>query len=155
MVLTEILNRPTVSSLGISFSMAIWLLTATAGCSGNHGESTAMDSIERSLPVVRGSQLNTYLQGSESPVLVEFGVDFNCPRCAQTKSDAVRLREALEGNVDVIRVDFNANAQMVAQLGGTVCPTYVLFDQGEPVITRSFPVSMDILESEILRLHDQ
>ena len=155
MVLTAISNRPTVSSLGASFSLLIWLLTATVGCSGNHGETTAMDTIERSLPVVRGSQLNTYLQGSESPVLVEFGVDFNCPRCAQTKSDAVRLREALEGNVDVIRVDFNANGQMVAQLGGTVCPTYVLFDQGEPVITRSFPVSMDLLESEILRLNDQ
>ncbi|MEE2938406.1 MAG: thioredoxin domain-containing protein [Planctomycetota bacterium] len=114
-----------------------------------------MNTIERSLPVVRGSQLDKYLQGSESLVLVEFGVDFNCPRCAQTKSDAVRLREALEGNVDVIRVDFNANAHMVAQLGGTVCPTYVLFDQGTPIITRSFPVSMDLLESEILRLSDQ
>ena len=155
MGLAEISNIPRVFRLGASFSFVIWLLTATVGCSGNQEKTTAMDTIESSLPVVRGNQLNTYLQGSETPVLVEFGVDFNCPRCAQTKSEAVRLREALEGNVDVIRVDFNANAQMVAQLGGTVCPTYVLFDQGAPVITRSFPVSMDLLESEILRLNDQ
>ena len=95
--------------------------------------------------------MSGYVQSSETPVLVEFGVDFNCPRCAQTKSDVVHLRDSLEGEVDVVRVDFNANVQMVSQLGGTICPTYVLFDQGEPVLTRSFPLSIDLLEGEILR----
>ena len=73
-------NRPTLFSLGASFSLLIWSLTATLGCSGNHGETTAMNTVERSLPVVRGSQLDTYLEGSKSLVLVEFGVDYNCPR---------------------------------------------------------------------------
>lgn len=120
------------------------------GCGANDdgGEIRAFDA---SLPVIRGGQLNEYVRTSKSPVLVEFGVDFNCPRCAQTKSDVVLLRESLEDQVDVVRVDFNANAQTVARLGGSVCPTYVLFSKGEPVIVRSFPISIDLLADEIHR----
>ncbi len=51
----------------------------------------------------------------------------------------------------VIRVDFNANAAMISQLGGTICPAYVWFDRGKPVFTRSFPVSVEQLESEVQR----
>lgn len=133
----------------------IWLLAVVVGC-GPADRNTAIPATpEDRLPVISGSRLSDYVRGSSSPVLVEFGVDFNCPRCAQTKSDIVRLRETFEGDVDVVRVDFNANAQMVARLGGTVCPTYVLFDGDEPVLTRSFPVSIDLLEGEILRLTEK
>lgn len=121
------------------------------GCSPGGEDVASQHANDVGLPSVGGSQLQGYVQASEMPVLVEFGVDFNCPRCAKTKSNIVQLRETLEGEVDVIRVDFNANAQMVAQLGGTICPTYVLFENAEPVITRSFPVSIDLLEGEILR----
>ncbi|EMI16837.1 hypothetical protein RMSM_06232 [Rhodopirellula maiorica SM1] len=133
-------------------SLVVCFLTIIVGCGVSRVEPTSTDTIENELPVLSGEQLSEYVQASKSPVLVEFGVNFNCPRCAQTKRDVVRLRESLEGNVDVIRVDFNANAQRVGQLGGTICPTYVLFDQGKPVITRSFPLSIDLLEGEVLRL---
>ena len=121
------------------------------GCGSATQESGEQVESFVQLPVISGGELNDYVRASESPVLVEFAVNFNCPRCAQTKSHLVRLREKLEGEVDVVRVDFNANAQMVAQLGGTICPTYVLFDDAEPVMTRSFPISIDLLEGEILR----
>ncbi|QEF96287.1 Thioredoxin [Stieleria maiorica] len=127
------------------------LLMAIVGCGGAPADPTTTDANHARLPVVSGSQLTQYVQASDSPVLVEFGVDFNCPRCAQTKRDVMRLRDTLQGDIDVIRVDFNANAQTVAELGGTVCPTYVLFDRGNPVLTRSFPVSIELLEGEILR----
>lgn len=126
-------------------------VVAIAGCRPNPEEPATSVAVEPGLPIVSGSQLNEYLHASESPVLVEFGVDFNCPRCAQTKSDVVRLRETLEGDVDVVRVDFNSNAQKVVELGGTICPTYVLFDRGKHVLTRSYPVSIDLLEVEILQ----
>ncbi|WP_345689420.1 thioredoxin family protein [Novipirellula caenicola] len=142
----------TVFAQRVSGSLLVCFLTAMVGCGVSRVEPTSTDTIENGLPVISGKQLDEYVRASKSPVLVEFGVDFNCPRCAQTKSDVVRLRESLQGNIDVIRVDFNANAQRVAQLGGTICPTYVLFDQGEPVITRSFPISIDLLEGEVLRL---
>jgi hypothetical protein len=109
-----------------------------------------MDNV--SLSVVSGSQLRRFVHESELPVLVEFGVDFNCPRCQQVKSDVVALSERLDQRVEVVRVDFNANASLVARLGGTICPTYVLFQNGEPVLTRSFPISMDLLEGEVKRL---
>lgn len=133
----------------------ISLLAVAVGCGPADQNSKRPATLEARLPVISGSRLSEYVRGSSSPVLVEFGVDFNCPRCVQTKSDIVRLRETLQGDVDVVRVDFNANAQMGARLGGTVCPTYVLFDRDEPVLTRSFPVSIDLLEGEILRLIEE
>ncbi len=129
------------------FSQVICIITvAMIGC-------TQTDSIEtdesRSLPVVRGSQLELYVAQSEVPVLVEFGVDFQCDRCRQMKTPILDLGDRFKGRAEVIRVDFNANAKMVSQLGGGVCPTYVLFQDGKPIHTESFPVSADILESRL------
>ena len=133
------------------FSLVALLAGAVVGCGFEDERESNLDTIEVGLPVVSGRRLTEYLNASESPVLVEFGVDFNCPRCAQTKGDVVRLRDTLKGDVNVIRVDFNTNAQTVAKLGGTICPTYVLFDKGTHVLTRSFPVSLDLLEGDVLR----
>lgn len=135
-----------------STQFAAFLLTLAIGCDVSDVASTVTVADQEALHVVSGSQLNAYVRKSASPLLVEFGVDLNCPRCAQTKSDVLQLSETLDGVVDVIRVDFNANVQRVTQLGGTICPTYVLFDKGEPVLTRSFPVSIDLIEGEILRI---
>ncbi len=65
------------------------------------------------------------------------------------------LGDRFKGRAGVIRVDFNANAKMVSQLGGGVCPTYVLFQDGKPIHTESFPVSADILESRLSEIIDQ
>lgn len=127
------------------------IAVAIVGCGTKKEESASTNKVENGLPVISGSQLNEYLIENSLPVLVEFGVDFNCSRCAQTKNAVLDLRESLSGEVDVIRVDFSSNAQTVAELGGTICPTYVLFDQGKPVLTRSFPVSIGVLEGDILR----
>ena len=131
--------------------LAPLLMGAAVGCGVKDEQGAGPDEIEIGLPVVSGSRLTEYLNASESPVLVEFGVDFNCPRCAQTRSDVVRLRDTLKGHADVIRVDFNSNAQTVAKLGGSICPTYVLFDKGAHVLTRSFPDSLDLLEGDVFR----
>jgi len=140
-----------VSSTRICVFHLVCSLIALVGCQAGQEEPDGIDPSELGLPVIRGSQLQEYVQVSEKPVLVEFGVDFNCPRCAQTKNSVVQLKENWEDQLDVIRVDFHANAQTVARLGGTVCPTYVLFDQGQPVLTKSFPVSIDLLEGQILQ----
>ena len=103
----------------------------------------------RALPVVRGAELERYLAEADGLVLVEFGVDFQCERCRQMKTPMVDLAERLEGRAEVIRVDFNANVEMVSRLGGTVCPTYVVFQDGNPIHTESFPVSAEILESRL------
>ena len=132
-------------------SFLVCIAVAVVGGGTKNGESASLNTGVNGLPVISGSQLTEYLTENSLPVLVEFGVDFNCSRCAQTKNDVLRLRESLRGDVDVVRVDFNSNAQTVAELGGTICPTYVLFDSGKHVFTRSFPVAIGLLEGEILR----
>ncbi|MCP4096128.1 MAG: hypothetical protein GY748_07790 [Planctomycetaceae bacterium] len=131
--------------------LTLCLASAVIGCGSPEQIATTESRSEMPLPVVRGSELAQYLRASELPVLVEFGVDVNCSRCAQTKNGVERLRESLHGSVDVVRVDFSSNAQTVAKLGGTICPTYVLFDGTKNVLTRSFPVSIGLLEGEVMR----
>ena len=133
-------------------SSAVLIACITLGCSPSADNESDSAINHASLTVVNGSQLTTFVQESELPVLVEFGVDYSCPRCQQVRSDVVDLSERLDRQVKVVRVDFNANAGLVARLGGTICPTYVLFQNGEPIVTRSFPVSMDLLENEIEEL---
>ncbi len=139
----------------INAIVAVALAVCQIGCSASSeiaSESGQHDVSLPVVPVVRGSQLESYVAKSERPVLVEFGVDYNCPRCQQVKSDVVQLGERFAERVDVVRVDFNANAAWVAKLGGTICPTYVLFQNGRPVLTRSFPVSIDLIEGEVERM---
>ena len=72
-----------------------------------------------------------------------------CDRCRQMNTPILDLGDRFEGRAELIRVDFNANVKMVSQLGGNICPTYVLFQDGNPILTESFPVSVDILESRL------
>ena len=67
------------------------------------------------------------------------------------KSEVFQLRERFKARVNVVRVDFNSNLPLVSKLGGTICLTYVLYVKGKPILTRSFPVSIEMLESEIDR----
>ncbi|QDT10064.1 thioredoxin family protein [Stieleria marina] len=116
------------------------------GCSGSNVETVAEAP---SLTTVRGSELQSFVAESELPVLVEFGVDYQCERCRQMKQPVVDLGGQFEGRAKVVRVDFNTNAKLVSQYGGTICPTYVFFQGGEPVRTESFPISADLLASHL------
>ena len=70
------------------------------------------------------------------------------------KPSVIQLAEKYKKSVDVVRVDFTNNIELVTKYGGTVCPTYVLFEkeQPEPVFSQSFPASRDVLETELLAL---
>ncbi len=133
--------------LHVACMFAVTLIGCTQPVSSETKESP-------SLSVVHGSQLESYVAQSDVPVLVEFGVDFQCERCRQMKSPVVDLAERFKGKADVIRVDFSANSAMVSRLGGTICPTYVLYCDGKPVKTASFPISTDILESHLIEVTD-
>ena len=133
----------------VRFFIGCSCLFMISGCNNN---DTGQDTEQASLPVVRGSELSTFVENSDLPVLVEFGVDYRCERCARMRSDIVGLGQRFEGRVNVVRVDYNANVQMVAELGGTICPTYVFFKDGKPVQTESFPTSADMLQSWLEQL---
>ena len=133
----------------VRFFIGFSCLFMISGCNNN---DTGQDIEQASLPVVRGSELSAFVENSDLPVLVEFGVDYQCERCARMRSDIVDLGQRFEGRVNVVRVDYNANVQMVAELGGTICPTYVFFKDGKPVQTESFPTSADMLQSRLEQL---
>ena len=105
-----------------------------------------------SLTEISGDELERYVADSSGPVLVEFGVDFNCERCESMRDDVVRLAASYINKADIVRVDFTGNPALVAQYGGTVCPTYVLFNNGQPVSIHSFPTTIESLESELASL---
>ena len=73
---------------------------------------------------------------------------------SEAEKRSKKLAEKYQDSVDVVRVDFANNVDLVAKYGGTICPTYVLFEkeQLEPVFTQSFPTSGDVLEAELLAL---
>ena len=128
-------------------SVAIFSLALIfAGCVDPNG---AEPSDDRALPIVSGSKLEEFVSTSELPVLVEFGVDYQCERCWQMKPSVVDLGERFLGRASVIRVDYNLNPGLVAKYGGTICPTYVFFQDGQPVRTESFPTSSDLLASHL------
>lgn len=129
--------------------LLLMVVSAIVGCSRSNTEIT---SELPPLPVVRGSELQDFVSRSDKPVLVEFGVDYQCDRCRQMKDGIAELAEKFEGRAAVVRVDFNSNATLVSQFGGTICPTYVFFRDGQAVKTESFPVSADILESELAKM---
>ena len=118
---------------------------------GHHsrGRPESLAKLDPSLPVVSGSGLQTRVQHSERPLLVQFGVNYGCYRCDQMRPEISRLAREFEGRADVVRVDFNANRQLAAQFGTTICPSYVLFDRGHVVAKRSFPTSADLLATDL------
>lgn len=118
-------------------------LAFALGCSDDHKPDKNLPS----LPQVSGVKLQEFVSTSELPVLVEFGVDFRCERCRQMQESVCELEERFRERAKIVRVDFNANGALVSQFGGTICPTYVFFQNGKPIRTESFPVSADILES--------
>ena len=153
----SVARRPANLVPNVNLAVTICLLTLS-GCSGpdsTTGPTTASRPVQRDyqprweLPVVSGTELRGVIQRSDRPVLVEFGVNFGCARCDDMRPQMERLASEFASLARVIRVDFNANRQLVSQYGGNICPTYVLFNHGEPVVTRSYPTSTDLLAADL------
>lgn len=143
------------SALRHHLLLATLLLSAlsTNGCKPNQQTSAVVESREsRHLPVVLGTDLEAVVRRSERPLLVEFGVNFGCFRCDKMKPDMLRLAEQYKGRIDVLQVNFDANRQLASQLGATICPSYVLFDDTRVITSRSYPTSADLLTADIEKL---
>ena len=113
------------------------------------GSAQHEQASESKLTVISGKDLQGLVGKSSEPVLVEFGVNFNCVRCDTMRPQMERLADDFEGRAKVVRVDYTANRRLVAQYGGTICPSYVLFHQGKPLVTRSYPTSADLLAADL------
>jgi len=126
------------------------LALAGGGCGRNEVPPRIADrSFTPPLPVVSSDHLQSLVRRGERPILVEFGVNFGCSRCDRMRAEMTRMAHAFEGRADVVRMDFTAHQLLAAQFGATICPSYVLFDQGSVVTSRSFPVSADLLAADL------
>ena len=112
--------------------------------SGNSAQTTKSE-----LQVISAAQLHALVKESREPILVEFGVDVHCVRCDKMRPEIGRLASEFEGRAKVVRVDFIENSRLVAQYGGEICPTYVLFRDGKPHVTRSYPTSVELLTADL------
>lgn len=131
---------------------ALFVVSLIGGCGPNTSLPISHDQINNSesyLPVVSGADLKTLVRRGDRPLLVEFGVNTGCYRCDQMRPEMTRLARDFEGRADVVRVDFNVNRQLADQFGTTICPSYVLLDQGEVLAKRSFPTSADMLAADL------
>lgn len=127
-------------------------LVAVLGCDvSNNAPRPAQQEhmISREIPVVSRAELHELVQQKDELVLVEFGVNFGCVRCDDMRPQIARLADEFENRAKVVRVDFDANRQLAAQFGADICPSYVLFRDGELVVTRSHPISADLIAADL------
>ena len=136
-----------------SKSIIVLFFAVALGCNDSTVSRSASAPVSKApLTEIAGADLEQFIESSELPVLVEFGVDHNCGRCDSMKPQVTLLADKYKGNAKVLRVDFSSNVELVTKYGGTICPTYALFEPGQlnPVFVQSFPTSSDMLESSLL-----
>ncbi len=130
--------------------MLPWL-ALLLGCSGRVAPPASPTSTLPPVPAVDPRELHELVQSSAEPVLVEFSVMTGCARCDQMRPQLQELAKEAEGRTHIVRMDFNANRELAASLGATVCPSYVLFSDRQPVWTQTFPTSGDLLSGRLSR----
>jgi thioredoxin 1 len=125
---------------------------AFLGCGSSSNapkEAELLKAQSREVPSISGSELQKLVQQHDGLLLVEFGVNVGCFRCDDMRPQVELLAREFDGQTKVVRVDFNAHRQLAAQYGADICPSYVLFKDGSPVVTRCYPTSSDLLAADV------
>lgn len=99
--------------------------------------------------MISGDELASKVEKSIRPVVVEFGVPMGCFRCNDMRPQYDQLADTFSEEVSFFRVDFNASANIASKYGATICPSYVVFSNGEPVACYRYPTSMDLLANKL------
>jgi thioredoxin-like negative regulator of GroEL len=87
---------------------------------------------DRHYATVIESELGPVVQ-SYSLVLVEFGDDFSCYRCQQMTPVVNSVQADFTDQAHVVRVPYSPASRLGKSLGLRVCPTYVVFQDGQLV----------------------
>lgn len=104
---------------------------------------------EASIREVNRDELQTLLETSERPVLVEFSVLSGCYRCDDMRSPIRQKAAELQQQADVVRIDFNMNQKLARDVGATVCPSYVVYSSGQVSSIRTWPTSSDFVADDV------
>ena len=104
---------------------------------------------EAAVREVNRDELQQLISSSERPVLVEFSVLSGCYRCDDMRSPIRRKATELQQQADVVRIDFNLNQKLAREVGATVCPSYVVYSQGQVASVRTWPTSPDFVADDV------
>jgi len=130
----------------------LWASSALPGC----GEAPSSPSVrvpsgtsEVEIRSVNNAELRALVADADRPVLVEFSVLSGCYRCNDLRSPIRQRAADMQQHADVVRVDFNLNQGLAHQVGATVCPSYVVYSQGQVVSVRTWPTSADFVAADV------
>ena len=98
---------------------------------------------------VNTAELRALIENADRPVLVEFSVLSGCPRCDDMRTPIRQKAAEMQRHADIVRLDFNLNRRLAQQLGTTVCPSYVVYSEGEVVSVRKWPTSADFVAADV------
>jgi len=107
------------------------------------------DTSEAEIREVNRRQLRDLVATSEKPVLVEFSVLSGCYRCDDMRSPIRHKATEMLNHADVVRIDFNMNSSLAQEVGATVCPSYVVYSEGQVVSVRTWPTSADFVADDV------
>ena len=97
-------------------------------------------------------ELAQLVSTTKKPILVEFGVDFNCARCEQMTPVVNELGKQFDGQARVVRANFNPTSAVQAKLGLRLCPSYLFYRNGKLVDRCDGPTLLPVLKSKLSRL---
>lgn len=108
--------------------------------------------VDDALPYVSAAELKEAVAEHERPILVEFCVPVGCFRCDEMRPQVNQLAEDNSDGLEVVRVNLNHERAFAIGMGVKVCPTYVAFDNGQPVFSIAYPTSGDLIARELNRI---
>ena len=131
--------------------------TTVVGCAE---QSATNDSSGQEKPQSRGRQYDNVSEfdvsqlviSSTQPVLVEFGMDFNCFRCAQMTPSINELQNRFDGQAQIVRTSYSPSSAFQSDLGLQICPTYLFYNNGELVDRCDGPTMLPVLMSKLSNL---
>jgi thioredoxin 1 len=78
------------------------------------------------------STFNEKVLNSDKPVFVDFWATW-CGPCKMLAPAIEKVAQSLEGKVDIVKIDVDANPEVSSNYGIASIPTMILFDKGKPV----------------------
>lgn len=88
---------------------------------------------------------------SQSPVLVDFWAEW-CPPCRVLGPMLDRAADDLGEDVNIVKVDADASADLMQRFGVSSIPTLILFHNGEEIERRVGPEGLAPLRERALSL---
>ncbi|MDE6297614.1 MAG: thioredoxin family protein [Muribaculaceae bacterium] len=88
------------------------------------------------------------LQKETGVVLVEFFATW-CPHCQKMMPVVANVKSKFEGRVPVYQFDIDKNSEFADSFKVETIPTFIIFDNGEPVWRTSGELTAEALSSEL------